>query len=132
MEIKSAFIKTFLTTIVVLIGSFIAFLPLGLKIFNSFNDFLIWLSVLLVLIVFAILSKLTFKWIKSSEIIYGIWIAAVLYCWSPILFLPWFSDTWNSVSSATLYIIIGFAILLTGYFYRKKTDSVSLVRNLRK
>jgi len=118
---KNQYIRNFVVALSASIGFAIVFLAFGLdNLFSSFLSTLTWLIILIDFIIFLIIVKLIFNWVDVYNIVDGVCIGVVFYCWTPIVIQPWFSDFWYSVSSSVMYFFIGFIVLSIGYFFRKR------------
>ena len=117
---KNSYLQNFVVTCAGGIGFYIAFLSFGLNISQSFSDFLSWLSLSFILILFIIILKIIFRWVDISDLIAGFWTGIVLYCWSPILTLPWLYNFVDSLIGATSYFLIGLIIFFIGYLCTKR------------
>ena len=119
---KNSYFRNFLIACYSGIGFLIILLAFGLNMFQSFLHFLTWFVILTDFILFIISLKLLFRWININDVIDGVWAGIVLYCWSPILTLPWTINFVDALKNSTFYMIIGLAILLFGYKLRKKKE----------
>jgi len=116
---KNQYLQNFVVTCAGSIGFAIVFLAFGLKVFHSLFDTILWFGILIGFLIFLGILKLMFPWIKISDLVDGIWIGIVLYCWSQIVTLPWKEGVIEALKSASTYFIIGFLILFIGYLCRR-------------
>jgi len=120
MKQERPFIRNFIVALSSVIVTKLVFLAFNLKIFKFFMHFLTWLVILIDFILIVIALKLIFEWMKLDDVIDGVWVGVVIYCWLPLLTLPWIDNFWSALQNSTFFVIIGLAILLLGVKLRKR------------
>jgi hypothetical protein len=116
---KNSYMRNFTVALATSVGFAMVFLAFGLNISQSVLQVGAWIIVLIDFIFFLILLKLIFSWIEVGDVVDGVWAGIVLYCWKPIITLPWSNNPLYALKGSILPVIIGLAILFVGYFYRR-------------
>lgn len=116
---KSSYFHNFIIVFSGIVGLRIAFWAFGLNIFNSYSDLLCFLGILILFGLFVFVSEKIFSWIKIHDFFDSLWIGVGLFCWSPIINLPWKENFLLALKGFPIYFLIGFVILLIGYLFRK-------------
>ncbi|MHA1678021.1 MAG: hypothetical protein ACTSW3_04510 [Promethearchaeota archaeon] len=117
---KNQYLQNFVVACAGGIGLAIVFLAFGLNVFHSLFDTLLWFGILIGFLIFLGILKFIFPWIKIRDLVDGIWIGIVLYCWSPIVTLPWKENVIDALKGSSVYFLIGLVILIIGYLYRRR------------
>jgi len=117
---KNQYLQNFVVACAGGIGFAIVFLARGLSVFHSLSDTLKWFGILIVFLIFLAVLKSIFSWVKIRDLVDGIWIGIVLYCWSPIVSLPWKENVRDALKGASVLFLIGVIILFIGYLYRRR------------
>ena len=120
---KYPYWQNFIITFTGAIAYAIAFLAIGLHFLNSFYDVLKWFGILIAYSFFMILITYVCRLLKIkdriNDIMDGVWIGLVVYCWTPILPLFFNNTFYVALESSSLYFIFGLAILIRGHFDSK-------------
>ena len=117
---KNQYLQNFAVACAGGIGFAIVFLARGLRVFHSLFDTLKWFGILIGFLIFLSILKSKFSWIKIRDLVDGIWIGIVLYCWSQMVTLPWKENIIDALKGASALFIIGLVILFVGFLYRRR------------
>ena len=95
------------------IGFLIALQAKGLDYLKNYQDFIMWILILLIFIAFALILKFL-ELQKMRDFMDGVWSSFVIYTWTQIIFLPFQTKPIQALLSSFIYIILGVIIYRLG------------------